>query len=137
MSGLPCAHVVAATNYMGEELEKYVHHYYKVKTYLRIYDNMLSPINGRKMWPTTEYAKVLLPEMKKRARRSRLNKRKDTNLPIDPTDLSKLGRRGIQMTCKNCGKLGHNKRTCKVKGQFTHLKDPFLHTQFVESQGRT
>ncbi|CAL5359119.1 unnamed protein product [Camellia sinensis] len=30
----------------------------------------------------------------------------------------------IQMTCKNCGKLGHNKRTCKIKGQFTYLTDP-------------
>ncbi|CAL5440537.1 unnamed protein product [Camellia sinensis] len=36
----------------------------------------------------------------------------------------KLGRRGIQMTCKNYGKLGHNKRTCTIKGQFTYLTDP-------------
>ncbi|CAL5435510.1 unnamed protein product [Camellia sinensis] len=38
--------------------------------------------------------------------------------------MSKLGRRGIQMTCKNYGKLGHNKRTCTIKGQFTYLTDP-------------
>ena len=46
LSGLPCVHVVAAANYMSEEPEKYVHHYYKVETYLRIYENMLTPING-------------------------------------------------------------------------------------------
>ncbi|CAL5341075.1 unnamed protein product [Camellia sinensis] len=67
---------------------------------------------------------MLLPDVKQRVGRPRLKKRKDTDVPIDAIDSSKLGRRGTQMTCKNCGKLGHNKRTCKVKGQFTYLKDP-------------
>ncbi|GMP31676.1 hypothetical protein CsSME_00005800 [Camellia sinensis var. sinensis] len=124
LSGFLCVHVVAAANYMDEEPEKYVHHYYKAETYLRIYENMLTPINGRQMWPITQYGKVLPPDVMKRAGRPRLNKRTDTDVPIDVTDSSKLGRRGTQMTCKNCGKLGHNKRTCKVKGQFTYLKDP-------------
>ncbi|XP_028065583.1 uncharacterized protein LOC114268592 [Camellia sinensis] len=127
LSGLPCVHVVVATNYMGEEPENYVHHYYKLETCLRIYENMLTPINGRQMWPTTQYGKVLPPDVNKRAGRPRLNKRTDTDVPIDATDSSKLGKRGTQMTCKNCGKLGHNKRTCKVKGQFTYLKDPSQH----------
>ncbi|CAL5399326.1 unnamed protein product [Camellia sinensis] len=76
------------------------------------------------MWLTSQYGKMLLPDVKQRAGRPRLKKRKDTDVPIDAIDSSKLGRRGTQMTCKNCGKLGHNKRTCKVKGQFTYLKDP-------------
>ncbi|CAL5443325.1 unnamed protein product [Camellia sinensis] len=29
LSSIPCAHVVAAANFLGEEPEKYVHQYYK------------------------------------------------------------------------------------------------------------
>ncbi|XP_028076867.1 uncharacterized protein LOC114278907 [Camellia sinensis] len=49
LSGLHCVHVVAAANYMDEKPKKYVHHYYKVENYLRIYKNMLTPINGRQV----------------------------------------------------------------------------------------
>ncbi|XP_028072842.1 uncharacterized protein LOC114275053 [Camellia sinensis] len=100
--GIPCAHVVAATNFLGQEPEKRVHQYYKVETYLKIYDNMLTPINGREMWPRTEYAKLLPPDVKKRAKRPKQNKRKETEAPIQGT---KLGRQGTKMTCNNCGKV--------------------------------
>ena len=58
MFGIPCAHVGASLNYLGKQLERYVHNYYKVDTYLKIYEQNLSPINGREMWPTTEYAVI-------------------------------------------------------------------------------
>ena len=73
---------MAVANFLGQKLEKFVHQYYKVETYLKIYDNMLSPINGREMWPRTEYAKVLPPDVKKRAERPKQNKRKETEAPI-------------------------------------------------------
>ncbi|XP_028084998.1 uncharacterized protein LOC114286118 [Camellia sinensis] len=91
LSGIPCANVVVATNFLGQEPEKYVHQYYKVETYLKIYGNMLSPINGREMWLRTEYAKVLLSDVKKRAERPKQNKRKESEAPIQGT---KLGRQG-------------------------------------------
>ncbi|XP_028053001.1 uncharacterized protein LOC114257438 [Camellia sinensis] len=120
LSGIPCAHVVAVTNFLGQEPEKYVHQYYKVETYLKIYDNMLTPINGREMWPRTEYAKLLPPDVKKRAGGPKQNKRKETEAPIQGT---KLGRQGTKMTCNSCGKVGHNRRSCKVKGRFNYMQE--------------
>ncbi|XP_028080654.1 uncharacterized protein LOC114282202 [Camellia sinensis] len=120
LSNIPCAHVVAATNFLGQELEKYVHQYYKVETYLKIYVNMLTPINGREMWPRTEYAKVLPPDVKKRVGRPKQNKRKETEAPIQGI---KLGRQGTKMTCNNCGKVGHNRRSCKLKGRFSYMQE--------------
>ncbi|GMP92589.1 hypothetical protein CsSME_00042748 [Camellia sinensis var. sinensis] len=80
--GILCAHIVSTTKYLCEESEKFVHQYYKVETYLKIYDNMLSPINDRDMWPTTEYAKVLPLDVNKRPGRPKQNKRKETNTPM-------------------------------------------------------
>ncbi|XP_028122043.1 uncharacterized protein LOC114319235 [Camellia sinensis] len=102
LSGIPCAYVVAAAKFLGQEPEKYVHQYYKVEPYLKMYDNMLTPINFREMWPRTEYAKVLPLDVKKRAGRPKQNKRKETEAPIQGT---KLGRQGTKMTCNNCGKV--------------------------------
>ncbi|XP_028060052.1 uncharacterized protein LOC114263668 [Camellia sinensis] len=109
LSGIPCAHVVAATNFLGQEPEKYVHQYYKVESYLKMYDNMLTPINVKETWPKTEYAKVLPPDVKKRAGRPKQNKRKETEAPIQGR---KLGTQGTKITCNNCGNVGHNRRSC-------------------------
>ena len=37
LTGIPCKHAVSAIDYKKEKTENYVHHYYKVETYLRTY----------------------------------------------------------------------------------------------------
>ncbi|GAB2290881.1 hypothetical protein Dimus_025144 [Dionaea muscipula] len=38
-------------------------------------------------------------------------------------DSTKLSRRGTVMTCKNCKQQGHNRRSCKSPGPYSHIYD--------------
>ncbi|KAH7862382.1 hypothetical protein Vadar_004160 [Vaccinium darrowii] len=84
--------------------------------YLKTYDNMLAPLNGKELW-TTGLAQVMLPpDVCRRAGRPKKARRRkpeeETTVPLDPT---KLGRKGTKMTCSKCGVQGHNKRSYKTK----------------------
>ncbi|KAI8566468.1 hypothetical protein RHMOL_Rhmol02G0043400 [Rhododendron molle] len=114
ISGIPCIHVIAALGFNNLEPLDYVHDCYRVDTYMRTYDNLMGPINGKDMWPSTDNVKLLPPDIKKRAGRPKKARRRE---PEEPKDPIRLGRKGIKMTCSSCGNVGHNKRGCKKNGQ--------------------
>ncbi|KAH7850022.1 hypothetical protein Vadar_026624 [Vaccinium darrowii] len=112
LSGIPCTHAIAALNYLDHDIYDYVHDCYKIPTYLKTYSHLLNPINGRDLWPETNNFSLLPPDVEKKFGRPKKARRRELEEPTDPT---KFGRKGIKMTCKLCGKVGHNKRTCKNK----------------------
>ncbi|KAH7861908.1 hypothetical protein Vadar_032518 [Vaccinium darrowii] len=115
ISGIPCIHAIAALGFNNLEPLDYVDDCYKVETYMKIYENSMGPINGKDMWPSTDNVPLLPPDVKKRAGRPKKARRREPEEP--PKDPCRMGRRGIKMTCRKCGKVGHNKRGCKNKGQ--------------------
>lgn len=115
ISGISCIHAITAMGFNNLEPLDFVDDCYKVETYMRTYDNTMGPINGRDMWPSTDNVPLLPPDVKKRAGRPKKARRREPD--EEPKDPCRLGRRGIKMTCRNCGKVGHNKRGCKNKGQ--------------------
>ncbi|KAH7839463.1 hypothetical protein Vadar_004461 [Vaccinium darrowii] len=114
--GIPCIHALVALGFNKLEPLNYVADYYKVEIYMRTYDNLMGPINGKDMWPSTDNV-TLLSLYVKRRRTGRPKKAKRRELDKEPKETSKLGRKRIKMTYTNCGKVGHNKRGCKSKGQ--------------------
>lgn len=112
LSGIPCVHAVCGYNHLYMDPMDYVHDCYKVTTYLSCYGNGLGPINGREMWPTTDHPVILPPDVKKRAGRPKKARRREPEEqePVDPT---RVGRKGVKMTCGKCGQVGHNRRSCK------------------------
>ncbi|KAH7862346.1 hypothetical protein Vadar_003544 [Vaccinium darrowii] len=110
MSGIPCVHALASIKFLQQDPFDYVHEWYKVSTYLKCYENLLSPINGRDLWPETNNPVMLPPDVKKRSGRPKKARRREPEEPQDPTKLTK---KGVQMRCSACGKVGHNKRGCK------------------------
>lgn len=114
ISGIPCIHAIAALGFNNLEPLDYVHDCYRVDTYMRTYDNLMGPINGKDMWPSTDNVKLLPPDIKKRAGRPKKARRRE---PEEPKDPIRLGRKGIKMMCSSCGNVGHNKRGCKKNGQ--------------------
>ncbi|KAH7847184.1 hypothetical protein Vadar_022991 [Vaccinium darrowii] len=109
MSGIPCVHALASIKFLQQDPFDYVHEWYKVSTYLKCYENLLSPINGRDLWPETNNPIMLPPDVKKRSGRPKKARRREPEEPQDPTKLTK---KGVQMRCSACGKVGHNKRGC-------------------------
>ncbi|KAG5514248.1 hypothetical protein RHGRI_035599 [Rhododendron griersonianum] len=110
ISGIPCIHAIAALSFLNMDIFDYVHECYKVDTYLKTYNNLINPINGRDLWPTTENPTLLPPDVKKRVGRPKKARRRE---PEEPAEPNKLGRKGIKMTCRLCGNVGHNRRSCK------------------------
>lgn len=118
LTGIPCVHAIAAYNKLELDPMDHVDDWYKVDTYLSTYDNLLGPINGRELWPTTDGPKLLPPDVKKRAGRPKKARRREPDEEVPNS--TKLSRRGVKMTCRLCGKTGHNKRGCKRTANEVH-----------------
>ncbi|MBA0843126.1 hypothetical protein Goarm_000340 [Gossypium armourianum] len=66
-----------------------------------------SPIRGPKQWesvPDILYLTLRAPSRPTKVRRKELD---------EPQKTKKLTKKGVEMKCSKCKKLGHNKRSCK------------------------
>ena len=111
LSGIPCVHAIAAINFLNKDPLNFVHDYYKCETYIKTYEHLLSPINGKDLWPVVDSSHLQPPNVKIKVGRKKMARRREPE-EIAP-NATALGRKGIKMTCKNCGLVGHNKRGCK------------------------
>lgn len=73
---------------------------------------------------------MLPPDIKKRAGRPEKAKRRE---PEESKNPCRFGRARIKMTCRACGKVGHNKRGCKNKGYGVSWSSGVVHAE----QGRS
>ncbi|XP_061993412.1 uncharacterized protein LOC133711278 [Rosa rugosa] len=90
LSGIPCKHVVSAIHYMREKPEDYVDTSYWTKTYLAIYSNTISPVNGMDLWERTDDAAILPPQYNRQPGRPKTKRIKDASKKA--TEGTKLGR---------------------------------------------
>ncbi|XP_057808060.1 uncharacterized protein LOC131022538 [Salvia miltiorrhiza] len=109
LTGIQCKHVVCAIRYLKEEPSTYVCDYYTVDRYLQAYKYALEPLNGEMLWPQCEGDKIKPPLVKNMPGRPKKNRVRDP-LEVDPKN--RLKRKGLVMTCGNCGEKGHNNRKC-------------------------
>ena len=105
ISGIPCAHAISCIFFNRQDAEQYVHPCYHVSTYKACYEPIITPINGANMWRPSGVTPVQPPIKRRPPGRP---KKKRAREPNEPTR-----RAGISKQCKTCGKLGHNKRSCK------------------------
>ncbi|KAM5559569.1 hypothetical protein ABKV19_020969, partial [Rosa sericea] len=110
LSGIPCKHVVSAIHYMREKPEDYVDTACWTKTYLAIYSNTISPVNGMDLWERTDDAAILPPQYNRQPGRPKTKRIKDSQEKA--TEGTKLGRVQKSLKCSSCGVLGHNVKTC-------------------------
>ncbi|KAL2505671.1 Uncharacterized protein Adt_21292 [Abeliophyllum distichum] len=92
----------------------YVHECYRVNTYLRCYENLVMPINGKRLWPEVDKLPIKPPGwiLTKRGRRQKKRrKQQEEDVMIQSQGTTKLKKKGsVVMTCSVCGLTGHNKR---------------------------
>ena len=62
------------------------------------------------MWAKTRVPPMKPPHLRRPPGRPKKNSVRE---PDEPKPGTKLGRIGTDKKCKKCGKLGHNKRSCK------------------------
>ncbi|XP_057443991.1 actin-binding protein wsp1-like [Lotus japonicus] len=73
--------------------------------------NVISPINGEKMWPKICEDPILPPEFKRGPGRPKKLRRREPDEQPHPT---KLPRGGSGYTCGRCHQKGHNQRKCHL-----------------------
>jgi hypothetical protein len=70
------------------------------------------PSNGPKLWPIIDSELINPPGMRRAPGRPKKQRNKSNDEPKNPKILP---RDLPTVKCKNCGKFGHNVRTCKGK----------------------
>lgn len=115
----PCVHAIGAIYYGNGNSDDYVDITYKKETYKKTYTNYMQPLEDSDMWPESKVMPVLppmqrrMPGRPKKARRKEMHKDKDKGTSSKANGAVQVSKKGVQMTCSNCGETGHNKKTCK------------------------
>ena len=109
ITGIPCFHAISCIFFNREQAEKYTNAYYHASTYKACYEHIINPLNGANMWTSTGLPLVQPPIKRRPLGRP---KKKRILEPSEPKRGHCKGL-GIAKRCKSCGKIGHNKRSCK------------------------
>ena len=101
-------HVIA---FRKEQVEDYVHEFYKKDTYIALYSHLIQPCNGPDLWPEVDGDAILPPIHKIQPGRPKINRRrKDKDEVYNPY---RMKRNQTSLRCAHCHQLGHNRRTCR------------------------
>ncbi|BFG35165.1 hypothetical protein CerSpe_214390 [Prunus speciosa] len=113
-----------AINYkVGLNVMDFVDNCYLTTTYLKTYDNLVLPMNGMDMWGKTNFPPCLPPSYSKQHGRPRKSRKKEEgehkgkmkmgeSSNTAETTLSRIPNTQDSLKCGQCGKKGHNRRTC-------------------------
>ncbi|XP_022039778.1 uncharacterized protein LOC110942333 [Helianthus annuus] len=125
LTGMPCKHGVAAIWDMARNgmnvgvLESWVDKVYWLQTWKDVYMHTIEPISGREYWTPSQCPTTLIPPIHHTPVGRPKKKRKKSEVEISELMIDKKGkmtRQGVPKTCKKCGNVGHNKRSCKGQG---------------------
>ena len=107
--GIPCYHAISCIFFNRKVVEKCTNDCYRVSTHKACYELVIDPINGQNIWTPTGHPPVQPPIKRRPPSRP---KKKRAREPNEPSKGHSKGL-GIAKRCKSCGKIGHNKRSCK------------------------
>lgn len=115
LTGLPCAHAIAALAKNGNPIEDSVHQCYSVDTFKKVYSNIIHPLRSMDQWADVGHELILPPTVG--APRPGRPKKKRVRAMDEPAATGarvqeRMRRTGMIMHCKKCGIAGHNKRKC-------------------------
>lgn len=89
-----------------------VYEFFRKSTFEKIYSNIVFPTNGPQFWPLVDHVPIYPPIMRRAIGCPKKLRNKENDEPKNPHVLS---RRLATITCKTCGEMRHNKRSCKGK----------------------
>lgn len=114
MTGIPCEHAICAILQEEKDAEDFVSNFYSVEKYKTTYKYIIMPVPDNSQWsePSAhdKEEQLLPPVFKKKTGRPRKVRKKGLDeINID----GKLTRKGLIMSCSNCGDITHNTRRCE------------------------
>ncbi|KAG8381237.1 hypothetical protein BUALT_Bualt06G0101600 [Buddleja alternifolia] len=120
LSGIPGAHALSAIFDQKQDPKDYVHSYYSVATYKRVYEPAIMGINGALIWGETLFIPQLPPNFGREAGRPTSARRRGAEEPVRKRkkrsmgQTQKLRRQQTTVQCGKCGVEGHNAGTCDL-----------------------
>ncbi|KAG8365733.1 hypothetical protein BUALT_Bualt17G0002600 [Buddleja alternifolia] len=124
LSGILCKHALCAIYDQEAQLEDYVHSYYIVETYKKVYSHAIYGINSQDLRGDTLYIPPLPPNFKRTGGRPATARRRGVGEPVMKkkkrsrgNTTQKLKRQTPTIKCRCCGEAGHNKATCPHRPQ--------------------
>ena len=111
LSGIPCAHGIAAIWENQEDVEKYISRWYRKDTYMKAYEHQLHPINSKEQWPKTNLEPMGMPPNRAAPGRPKKLRRLELDELVPPRG-TKMTRKYVVIKCSGCGEIGHNLKTC-------------------------
>ncbi|KAL2474881.1 DBD Tnp Mut domain-containing protein [Abeliophyllum distichum] len=112
--GILYAHACNVIKDLREDSVEFVHNCYKVETYMRCYEKIVNPINGKKLWhvldglPIKPLGWTILKRKRKQTKKLRQS---EEDVILQTGGTSKIKRKcALEMTCGVCRLTGHNKR---------------------------
>ncbi|KAG5581486.1 hypothetical protein H5410_052113 [Solanum commersonii] len=63
LKGIPCAHGITAMHYKDLDVESFIDHWYKKKTYLKACSKFIQPMTNKKIWPKRTRPSIETPEI--------------------------------------------------------------------------
>lgn len=110
LTGIRCAHATCAMLTDKSKPEVCVHVCYSVSQYKLAYSSVIHPVEDHNMWDMKDGECIQPPPYKRQPGRPRKARRKG----LDELNIGgRVSKRGITMSCSNCGETTHNKRSCK------------------------
>ncbi|KAG8387140.1 hypothetical protein BUALT_Bualt03G0222300 [Buddleja alternifolia] len=125
LSGIPCKHGMSAICDQALYPEDFVHEYYNVNSYNRVYQHAILPVNGQRLWPKTGYIPPLPLNFGRKVGRPYSARRME---PDESRSKGKkqrgkkpvtLGKQKYKVKCHYCGEQGHNQKGCGKKREDT------------------
>ncbi|XP_070032948.1 uncharacterized protein [Nicotiana tomentosiformis] len=126
LTGIPCKDAIAAIWDKKDKINFYVHDCYKMKTYRRVYDFAILPMNGQHMWPKSSNVPHLPPQLVRTSTKGRKQKLRRKEPDEVGASRTKMKRKQNSLLCSLYHNAGHNKRTCKfnIVQQDSHVDEP-------------
>ncbi|KAL0329389.1 UNVERIFIED_CONTAM: hypothetical protein Sradi_4925600 [Sesamum radiatum] len=108
---------------MGLNPEDFVHHCDMVETYLVVYEPVIHPANGPKLWAKTGFIPPLPPNFGRSIGKPSRARMLEPNEPVRRTKEKVSGRKQptnlssqhYSVTCTFCGRTGHNMKGCELR----------------------
>ena len=120
VSGIPCAHALAAIAYEGKDPIDFLDACYSKEVYLKAYEQLLHPVKGPMFWPEGDMEPVLPPKVNKPKGRRQTQRIREALEGRKAT--GKMSRIGRKMHCSICKQAGHNKTGCRSKVSVNRLQ---------------
>lgn len=77
LTGIPCPHAIICIHWMGKDPDVYVDDNLKKSVYIRVYEQLMQPLTGKRMLEKVQSKPMSPPTISKKADRPKKKRKRD------------------------------------------------------------